>query len=168
MTQGTIDNRDFDRLVRPTLQALADQDVFVVVTMGGGDPADLGDVPANARVAAYLPYDLLLPRIDVFVTNGGYGGVQQALGAGVPVVVAGDTEDKPEVAARVRWAWVGVDLRTGSPSADQVGAAVRTVLEDPTYAERARALAAHMAAYDPFGAIERELVESITDRPATS
>ena len=35
------------------------------------------------------------------VTNGGYGGVQQALANGVPLVVAGDSEDKPEVAARV-------------------------------------------------------------------
>ena len=35
------------------------------------------------------------------LTNGGYGGVQYALAHGVPLVVAGDTEDKPEVAARV-------------------------------------------------------------------
>ena len=30
VTQGTIDNKDFDRLVRPTLDALADRDVLVV------------------------------------------------------------------------------------------------------------------------------------------
>jgi hypothetical protein len=41
------------------------------------------------------------------VTNGGYGGVQQALANGVPLVVAGDSEDKPEVAARVRWSGTG-------------------------------------------------------------
>ena len=44
---------------------------------------------------------MLLPRTDVLVTNGGYGGVQQALAHGVPLVVAGRTEDKVEVAARV-------------------------------------------------------------------
>jgi UDP:flavonoid glycosyltransferase YjiC (YdhE family) len=32
------------------------------------------------------------------VTNGGYGGVQMALSYGVPLVVAGASEDKPEVA----------------------------------------------------------------------
>ena len=35
--------------------------------------------PANARAATYLPYDELLPRTSVYVTNGGYGGVQYAL-----------------------------------------------------------------------------------------
>jgi UDP:flavonoid glycosyltransferase YjiC (YdhE family) len=42
----------------------------------------------------------LLPHVDAMVTNGGYGGVQQALAHGVPLVVTGDSEDKPEVAAR--------------------------------------------------------------------
>ena len=57
------------------------------------------------------------------VTNGGYGGVQQALAHGVPLVVAGDSEDKPEVAARVRWSGVGIDLRRGDPSPAQLATA---------------------------------------------
>ena len=52
------------------------------------------------------------------VTNGGYGAVQRALTTGVPLVVAGDTEDKPEVAARVEWFGAGVNLRTGAPTAE--------------------------------------------------
>ena len=62
-----------------------------------------------------IPHDLLLPKVDVMVTNGGYGAVQRALSMGVPLVVAGNTEDKPEVAARVAWAGAGVNLKTGTP-----------------------------------------------------
>ena len=40
-------------------------------------------------------------------------------------VVAGSTEDKPEVAARVAWSGAGVNLRSGSPSAARVRRAVR-------------------------------------------
>jgi MGT family glycosyltransferase len=160
VTQGTIDNRDFGRLVRPTIAALADLDVLVVVTAGGRDPESVGPVPANVRVARYLPYDLLLPKLDAFITNGGYGGVQQALSAGVPVIVAGDTEDKPEVAARVAWAGVGVNLRTGTPSPAAIATAVHEVLADERLRHRARELAAHMAEYDPYTAIERELAEA--------
>jgi formate dehydrogenase assembly factor FdhD len=40
----------------------------------------------------------LLPKVDVMVTNGGYGGVQRAVSTGVPLVVAGSTEDELEVA----------------------------------------------------------------------
>lgn len=46
----------------------------------------LPPLPANARAAAYLPYDELLPRTAVYVTNGGYGGVQYALRHGVPIL----------------------------------------------------------------------------------
>jgi UDP:flavonoid glycosyltransferase YjiC (YdhE family) len=59
----------------------------------GGRPLDtLPPLPANARAAAYLPYDELLPRTAVYVTNGGYGGVQYALRHGVPIL---DVLDEP-------------------------------------------------------------------------
>lgn len=157
VTQGTIDNRDLDRLIRPTLRALADLDVRVVVTLGGGPAEALGEVPRNARVASYLPYDRLLPRTDVFVTNGGYGGVQHALREGVPLVVAGGTEDKPEVAARVAWSGVGVDLRTGTPAPEAIRAAVQRVLADPSYRARARSMAESIARLDTPALLEHEL-----------
>ncbi|PRC57278.1 glycosyl transferase, partial [Mycobacterium sp. ITM-2017-0098] len=72
-------------------------------------------LPPNTYVAEYLPHDVLLPMVDVMVTNGGYGSVQRALSDGVPLVVAGQTEDKPEVAARVEYFGAGVNLRTGTP-----------------------------------------------------
>ena len=148
--------------MRPTLAALADRDVTVVVSAGGREVADLGPLPANARAASYLPYDLLLPRIDVFVTNGGYGGVQAALAAGIPVVVAGDTEDKPEVAARVAWTGAGIDLRTGTPDAAAIAKAVDAALSDPSYHSAARRLAADAARHDALTEITHHL---LTTRP---
>ena len=68
------------------------------------------------------PTTCLLPHVDAMVTNGGYGGVQQALAHGVPLVVAGDSEDKPEVAARVQWSGAGINLHTGRPSPAMVAA----------------------------------------------
>ena len=47
------------------------------------------------------------------------------------------TEDKTEVSARVDWAGVGVNLRTDTPSATKVGAAVQRVLGDDRYRLRA-------------------------------
>lgn len=157
VTQGTIDNKDFDRLVRPTLDALADRDVLVVVATGGRPVEQLGELPANARAAEFLPYDLLLPKTDVFVTNAGFGGTQYALSHGVPLVTAGDTEDKPEVSMRAQWAGVGVNLKTGTPTAEAVRAGVDRVLSDAGYRTRAGALAARIRQYDTFGAIESEL-----------
>lgn len=72
------------------------------------------------------------------VTNGGYGGVQLALRHGLPLVVAGGSEDKPAVAARVADFGVGIDLRTGRPDAAAVGHAVWRVLDEPAFRRRAR------------------------------
>ena len=99
-------------------------------------------MPLNTDVAGYIPHDLLLPKVDVMVTNGGYGAVQRAFSAGVPLVVAGNTEDKPEVAARVAWSGAGINLRTGAPNAGAVRAAVRKVLGDGRYLPRPRLEAA--------------------------
>ncbi|WP_152030999.1 glycosyltransferase [Agromyces aureus] len=161
VTQGTIDNQDLDRLIRPTVDALADRNVLVVVSTGGRPVAELGELPANARAAEFLPYDLLMPKTDVFVTNAGYGGTQFALSHGVPIVAAGDTEDKPEVSMRVEWSGAGVNLRTGTPTADAVRKAVDRVLADRGFTDRAQALADAIAGYDTFDLIEAELEAAV-------
>ena len=164
VTQGTIDNSDLSRLIVPTITALGSDRSdapLVIVTLGGrGSSADaeLGALPANVRVAEYLPYDKLLPLCDVVVTNGGFGGVLQALRAGVPLVVAGDTEDKPEVAARVAWAGVGVDLKTGRPTASAVARAVADVLGQESFRERTAQMAAAISRLDTLDLIESELL----------
>lgn len=157
VTQGTIANADFSQLIGPTLEALAGDDVLVVASLGGRVGGAVGPVPANARTAAYLPYDRLLPLTGVVVTNGGYGGVQQALAQGIPLVVAGKTEDKVEVAARVGWSGAGFDLRTNTPSAARVGAAVRRVLSDDRYRRRARDLAGAYAQASALDGLDRVL-----------
>jgi MGT family glycosyltransferase len=160
VTQGTLDNADLGRLLLLTVRALAHDDVLVVATTGGPDPEPLrAGLPPNARLERFIPHDRLLPHVDVMVTNGGYGGVQQALANGVPLVVAGDSEDKPEVAARVHWSGTGVNLRTGRPSPAMVAHAVRRVLERRSYHLRARALQTQIAASDPLGDISATLAE---------
>lgn len=145
VTQGTVAN-DPAELIRPALHGLAGEDVMVVAVTGGPDPADLGRVPDNARVERFLPFDQLLPHVDVFVTNGGFGGVQLALSHGVPIVAAGKTEDKAEVAARVAYAGVGINLKTQQPKATEVTAAVREVLGDVGFSTAARRIQAEIEA----------------------
>jgi MGT family glycosyltransferase len=146
VTQGTIANKDFDQLIGPTLEALADDDVLVVVSSGGRPLDSLPPLPANARAAEYLPYDELLTHTDVFVTNGGYGGVQYALRYGVPIVATGGKEDKPEVGARVVWSGVGRRIRSERPSPRALRRAIRRVLREPPYRDASRRIAADMAA----------------------
>lgn len=165
VTQGTIANRDLGDLVLPTLTALANMDVVVVAVTGRTDAdanVDLSPVPANAYVANFIPFDQLLPHVDVLVTNGGYGGIQQALSHGVPLVLAGETEDKIEVNARVAHTAAAINLRTGRPEPAALRSAVHAALLEPQYRLSAQRLQADYAKHDAFAAIEsgiRELAQ---------
>ena len=145
VTQGTLAT-DVRELVVPSLRGLASEKVVVVATLGRA--VELADVPANAYVAPFVPYQALMPMLSAMVTNGGYGGVQMALRHQVPLVVAGGSEEKPEIAARTAWSGAGIDLRTGRPTPDAVRRAVRRVLDEELFRARARALGDKMARYD--------------------
>jgi UDP:flavonoid glycosyltransferase YjiC (YdhE family) len=164
VTQGTVANHDLTELVQPTLDALADVDVLVVAALGRD--ATLDRVPANARVAEYIPFGTLLPHADVVVSNGGFGGVQQALSLGVPLVLAGLTEDKMEVNARAAWAGAAINLATQRPNPDDIATAVKTVLTNQSYLSRATALADEYTRQDPFDAIEQTILDQL-DRSVT-
>jgi UDP:flavonoid glycosyltransferase YjiC (YdhE family) len=127
----------------------------------------LPPLPANARAATFLPYGELLPRTSVFVTNGGYGGVQYALRHGVPIVTTGGKEDKPEVGARVAWSGVGRRIRTERPTPDALRRDILTVLNDPRYRKASRRIAADMAAAPGFAGLS-DIVDRLIGRPAAS
>jgi UDP:flavonoid glycosyltransferase YjiC (YdhE family) len=145
VNQGTV-AVELDDLVVPTLTGLKDEQM-VVIAVPVKEGA-LEEIPENARAEPFVPFGNLLPHINVMVTNGGYGGTQLALVYGIPLVVAGDTEDKMEVAARVEWAGAGINLRKKRPSAGEVRDAVKEVLANPVYGENARRIQADFAGYD--------------------
>ncbi len=163
VTQGTVANFDFGLLVGPTLKALANESDLLVMVTAGSRPVDAipGPVPANARVASYLPFEWALAKADVFVTNGGYGSVNQAMSFGVPLVTAGLTEDKADVNVRVAWSGVGINLATNAPTPPALRDAVRTVLDKPDYRLRAASMAADFAAIDTRSEILRIISEAV-------
>lgn len=141
ITQGTFAT-DPASLILPAIRALGD-DASLLLVVPSQQAEEItqalgnGNVPSNLRLASWLPYEALLPRCDVLVTNGGYGSVTQALAHGVPLVCAGTSEDKKDTAARVTHARAGVDLGTDSPSTEQVRDAVAEILGDARYRENA-------------------------------
>jgi MGT family glycosyltransferase len=156
VTQGTLANFDLQELVQPSLTALGDDNALVIAATGRADTGDL-IAPTNAKVEAFVPFVRLLPKVDVLITNGGYGAVQQALSFGVPLVAAGDTEEKAFTAARVGWTGAGINLETRRPSPEQIRTAVRTVLTDSQYREQAQRLRKNFSRYDALTEIARSV-----------
>jgi len=61
----------------------------------------------------------------------------------------------------VGWSGAGVNLRTNRPSPQQVGQAVRTVLEDPSYRARAVALATEIQSAPGLAVLDAALARVI-------
>ncbi|KAE8445458.1 hypothetical protein EG329_013348 [Mollisiaceae sp. DMI_Dod_QoI] len=161
VSQGTIAT-DASDLIVPTMMSMKDRnDVLVVAALGKrGAKLDV-EIPGNSRYADYIPYDEMLQYADVFVTNGGYGSVQHALGNGVPLVVGGTGADKVDNAMRVAWAGVGINLETHRPTQEALSQAVMATLDEPKYKERAKEIQEEMKSYDPIGVIEQNIKEVV-------
>ncbi len=145
INQGTV-AKNYNDLIIPSISGLKDEQMVVLaVPVAKGE---LTNLPENAYTEPYIPFGNLLPHVDVFITNGGFGGTQNALAHGIPVIIAGATEDKMEVSARVEYAGAGINLRKHKPSPGDIRKAVRKILSDPSYRERARELQNDFAKFD--------------------
>jgi len=166
VTQGTVANTDPSQVIEPAIAGLADEDVTVVVAAGRPDLEAIqlpgGVKPANTKIESFIQFDKIMPKADVFVTNGGYGSVNLALSKGVPVVIGGDTEDKLFTSIRIGWKEAGINLGTGRPTSEQIRTAVRAVLSEKKYRENAGKLQKEFARYNALDELEKTVESFLT------
>ncbi|MFF9838793.1 nucleotide disphospho-sugar-binding domain-containing protein [Streptomyces sp. NPDC013740] len=74
-------------ILEPLMEAARGVEAEFVVTLGGGDPALLGDAPPNVRLVDWAPLDLLLHGCDAIIHHGGSGTMLTAAAAGLPQCV---------------------------------------------------------------------------------
>ncbi|MGA9872726.1 MAG: nucleotide disphospho-sugar-binding domain-containing protein [Rhodococcus sp. (in: high G+C Gram-positive bacteria)] len=123
-------------MVEMTLAGLVGSGTRVVASMLDEPPKDLPDWAA----AGLGRQDQLLAAADVVVCGSGHGLLAKALIHGVPVVAVPGGGDQWELANRAKRQGSAVVVRPPSP--ELIGAAVATVLADPSYARAAAAAAA--------------------------
>ncbi|GKT51001.1 UDP-glucosyltransferase B1 [Colletotrichum spaethianum] len=161
VSQGTV-NADYSELVLPSIEAFSNrQDVLVVVTLGvrGAQLPSEFTIPPNVRVLDYLPYDTILEYTDVFVSNAGYGAFTHSVRNGVPIVLAGENEEKIEVTMRGVYAGLGVSLATQRPTPEQVRKGVEQILRDIKYKKAAINLKRETDSMDALAAVEKKVEE---------
>jgi UDP:flavonoid glycosyltransferase YjiC (YdhE family) len=159
LSQGTL-NINYNELILPAMKGLRDRPNTILVVVlgikGGSLPAGT-DIPENCYVGDYIPYTELFKYASVFVTNGGYGGVNLSIGHGIPIVIGGVDGDKPLTSARLAWSGVGFDLKTATPTPEQVLHAVDVVQSNPKYRKRALEMQEEAKTYDPLSTIVEEI-----------
>jgi UDP:flavonoid glycosyltransferase YjiC (YdhE family) len=126
----------------------------VLLTVGRDLDLDaLPAAPDNVRVERWVPQQDVLGHAAAAVVHGGSGSTLGAIAAGVPLVVVPLFADQPQNARRV--AEVGAGLAVEADREDVGGTAgplrdaIESVLSEPSYGERARALADELRAEPP-------------------
>jgi UDP:flavonoid glycosyltransferase YjiC (YdhE family) len=137
-TAGTSVNRT-PGLLETFAAALADEPINAILTIGRDrDPAEFGALPHNVHVERYIPQSLALPVCDLVLSHCGSGTLYAALDHGLPMVNIPIGMDQLENAARCAELRLGVTVASSAVSVDAIRAAVREVLTDPSYRERAQ------------------------------
>ena len=116
----------------------------------------LGPVPAHVHVEPWIDQARVLDHADLVVCHGGSGTALGALAAGVPLVMVPLFADQFENARRIAKTRSGQVVETqitvdGARSvnvaaAPEITRSIEDVLGDVRYRDRARAIAAEMAA----------------------
>ncbi|MDQ2883920.1 MAG: hypothetical protein M3Y48_22895 [Actinomycetota bacterium] len=81
---------------------------------------------------------LLLPTCDLFVTHAGFGGVREALTAGVPMMALPLYAEQPANARRIVELGVGIALESDDRDSATLAQTCQQVLNTPSYRQRAR------------------------------
>lgn len=150
VTQGTFEN-DHTKLITPTIEAFKNTEYLLIVTTAGWHTDELTRryQHDNIVIRDFIPFDQIMPYADVFVSNGGYGGVTLSITHKLPMVVAGIHEGKNEICARVGYFKMGINLKTERPGSKRLRKAVEKVLSDKTYQRNTELLAREFSNYSP-------------------
>jgi UDP:flavonoid glycosyltransferase YjiC (YdhE family) len=178
VTLGTVMNGNIP-LFRLIADALADQPFDVVIALGHGIPREaLGEVAGNIRVGGYLSQTGILERASAVVSHGGYNTVSAALGAGLPLFLLPIGADQPYNTERCITAGAALGVIQPPPPGPPTAApppftppepavirdGTRRLLEEPTFREAARAIAAEIAALPPADYAAKCLEEAVLER----
>ena len=129
----------------------------LAVVATGGDPGRFGRPPAHVHLVESVPQPLVLRCADLLVTHGGINSVREALGAGVPMVVAPVAADQPRNARRCEALGVARALPAAGVTAGEVAVACAEVLGDGRFRRQARAVQREVLALPPLESLVPEL-----------
>jgi MGT family glycosyltransferase len=161
VTQGTVET-DVNKIIVPTLEAFKNSDVLVIATTGGSGTEDLRQrylQHANIIIEDFIPFSDVMPHAQVYITNGGYGGVMLGIQHGLPLLVAGVHEGKNEINARIGYFKLGINLKTETPKPVQIRCAVDDILANAFYRANVEKLKKELATYQPAQLCEHYIAE---------
>jgi glycosyltransferase (activator-dependent family) len=126
--------------VQETLDALADLDIELILTVSDEAREQLRRVPDNTRVLEFVPLDVILPTCSVVIHHGGAGTFNGTLVHGIPQLVVGYAADAPGKGILLRQTGIGLFIAPDEVSGPRVGEYLTRLLEDGEFRAAAERL----------------------------
>jgi UDP:flavonoid glycosyltransferase YjiC (YdhE family) len=146
VTLGTVSFGAVEVLRRAVL-ATAEHDVDVLVAVGpAGDPALLGELPANVHLEKFVPQAEVLRQVDLVVHHGGAGTMMGILAAGLPQLILPQGADQPFNAEAIERAGAGRGLANDAQTPEALAGAIGDLLAEGPERLAAKRIAEEIAA----------------------
>ena len=149
ISQGTFEP-DHSKLIIPALDGLKMEDYLLIVATGYHHTEELRNKykQDNIIIEDFIDFDLIMPQTDIYITNGGYGGILLGIDHALPMIAAGINEGKNEICARIGYFKLGINLKTERPTAGKIKSAVKEISSNPVYKENVERLRNEFRSYD--------------------
>jgi MGT family glycosyltransferase len=135
-------------LIQRVCNAIADQAVDAILTLGPAVSPEAIRVPRNIKAESWGDHDQLLQRCAAVVSHGGLGTTLRSLAHGRPLLLLPLGRDQQFNAGRVVESGAGISLPLEA-SRDEIASALAELLAQPQYTEAAAHAAATIAADRP-------------------
>ena len=142
----------------------------VLVTTGPVAPHQLGALPANVRVEAYVPQRQPLAHADLLISHGGAGSNLGALVQGVPhLVLPQGAPSQQRCGDQVARLGTGIAIPPGEQSLANISAGVEAALHSESFRRAAQRAADAIGQVPPLGAVINDVlaVLGVTSNIAT-
>jgi len=129
-----------------------------------GDERNTPDEALSSEILAvdYAPFEALLPRACAMVHHGGVGTTSQGLRAGIPTLIVPFAFDQPDNANHAARLGTSRTLPRPKYRAAKVAQELKTLLDQPQYAEKARRVGEQLRA-EHGAAVAAEFIESVAE-----
>lgn len=147
--------QDQKALLQTAIDALGELDVRGLVTLGPAMKKEAFSNQDNVKIVASAPHMLVLEHASAFVSHCGHGSLMRAIAHGVPIVALPMGRDQDANAVRIVQRGVGIRPKKSRAA---IARAIRSVLEEGRFRERAMSMREHVRADIEADRISTELL----------
>jgi glycosyltransferase DesVII len=136
--------------VQDALDAVADLDIELILTLPPAFRDQLARIPGNTRVVAFTPLSEVLPACSALIHHGGTGTFLNALLAGVPqLLICKGAPDVVQRRAYLDATGAGLSIAPDEATGPRIRAALQRLLGDPAFRAGGARIRAEMLRQPP-------------------